>query len=482
MRLWNIAPLPLFLGVIVPCVHAAPAKDSPRINDTVRVVQKTESGVAAVFSQAEESLSMGSGSVIHPEGFILTNDHVIANRPGVVLLKGHKPLNYHIIGALPEKDLCLLRIDTDERLTHIRLGRSNDLLTGEPILCAGNPGGRGVVYSRGIVSSPRFMLSAPNALVMYYFSNDTRDRFIQFDAASNGGNSGGPLINILGEQIGVVARKKLDEENINFAIPVDRVRENLIELFAPEIRKGFNTGITIDPLSEKTSIDTVAKGSPAAKAGLRPGDTIITLGGRPVGGPVDWMAQLLKHKPGDKLKLGTRSGARKRETILRLAPYNAPEVVDLEAPKPGLHFKLCLGSFIKVPDFGKEKIVKWGIARKLDIMAMAEPKTDNFSIQLEGFLKIPRDGIYRLILNSDDGSRLYIGKESIIDNDGPHPAQDVGRLLRLRKGFLPVRIDYFEATGDESLGLFIEDGAGKRESAENLFFHQSEAKPNEAKK
>ena len=115
-------------------------------------------------------------------------------------------------------------------------------------------------------------------------------------------------------------------------------------------------------------------------------------------------------------------------------------------------------------------------------MAMAKPKNDNFSIQLEGFLKIPRDGIYRLILNSDDGSRLYIGKESIIDNDGPHPAQDVGRLLRLRKGFLPVRIDYFEATGDESLGLFIEDGAGKRESAENLFFHQSEPKPNEAKK
>jgi S1-C subfamily serine protease len=482
MRLRNIVPLSLFLGVIAPSLYPAPPKDSPRITDTVRVVQKTENGVAAVFSQAEGSLSMGSGSIIHPEGFILTNDHVIANRPGVVLLKGHKPLNYRIIGALPEKDLCLLRIDTDAPLTNIKLGRSNDLLTGEPILCAGNPGGRGVVYSRGIVSSPRFMLSAPNALVMYYFSNDTRDRFIQFDAASNGGNSGGPLLNILGEQIGVVARKKLDEENINFAIPIDRVRENLVELFAPEIRKGFETGITIDPLSPKTKINTVTKGSSAAKAGLKPGETIITLDGRPIGGPVDWMAQLLKHKPGDELKLEAKSGHRKRETVLKLAPYKEPVVVVLKDPKPGLHFKLCLGNFVKVPDFETEKVVKWGIARKLDILAMAEPKNDNFAIQLEGYLKIPKDGIYRLILNSDDGSRLYIGKESMIDNDGPHPAQDVGRLLRLRKGFLPVRIDYFEATGDASLGVFIQNGPGERESADKLFFHESESKPNEAPK
>jgi hypothetical protein len=318
--------------------------------------------------------------------------------------------------------------------------------------------------------------------VMYYFSNDTRDRFIQFDAASNGGNSGGPLLNILGEQIGVVARKKLDEENINFAIPIDRVRENLVELFAPEIRKGFETGITIDPLSPKTKINTVTKGSSAAKAGLKPGETIITLDGRPIGGPVDWMAQLLKHKPGDELKLGAKSGHRKRETVLKLAPYNEPEVVVLKNPKPGLHFKLCLGNFVKVPDFEKEKIVKWGIARRLDILAMAEPKNDNFAIQLEGYLKIPKDGIYRLILNSDDGSRLYIGQESMIDNDGPHPAQDVGRLLRLRKGFLPVRIDYFEATGDASLGVFIQNGPGERESADKLFFHESESKSNEAPK
>ena len=147
-------------------------------------------------------------------------------------------------------------------------------MTGEPVLCAGNPGGRGVVYSSGIVSSPNFILTAPTALVMRYFSGDVRDRFIQFDAASNLGNSGGPLINALGEQIGVVSSKNPDEENINFAIPIDRVRENLNELFAPEVRRGIFTGITLDPLSQKAEILGVANKSPAGKLGLRPGDVL----------------------------------------------------------------------------------------------------------------------------------------------------------------------------------------------------------------
>ena len=458
----------------------APTADSPRFSETVRVVQKTEAAVAAVFSQAEGSLSMGSGSVVHPGGYVLTNEHVIANRPGVVLLKGHKPLKYRIVGSLPEKDLCLLKVSTKEPLPHyIRLGRSHDLMTGEPILCAGNPGGRGIVYSSGIVSSPRFIVNAPNALTMYYFNTDVRDRFIQFDAASNGGNSGGPLINVLGEQVGVVASKNLKEENINFAIPIDRVRQNLPELFSPEVRKGFTTGFMIDPLAQKVIVAQVEKGSPAAKVGIRPGDHLQTLGGRPLQEPVDWMVQLLRHGPGDTLQLEILAGSKKRKVRLKLAPYATPRTVKLNHPKPGLKFKVCFGEFIRTPDFSEQKTVKAGVAWKLDVPAMGKPRKDHFAIQLEGFLKIPSDGIYRLVLNSDDGSRLLLDGKILIDNDGPHPAQDAGRLVRLAKGYLPIRIDYFESTGDASLGLFIEDSPGKRESAEKLFYHEGErtAKP-----
>ena len=460
------------LFFVAPLCFSATPENSPRVTDTVRIVRKTEPAVAAVFSQAEGRLSMGSGSVVHKDGYVLTNDHVVAGMGGVVLLRDHRlPLEYEIIGRMPEKDLCLLKIQVPQPLAAIRLGRSNDLMTGEPILCAGNPGGRGIVYSSGIVSSPNFILTAPNALVMRYFSGDVRDRFIQFDAASNLGNSGGPLINALGEQVGVVSNKNPDEENINFAIPIDRVRENLNELFAPEVRRGIFTGITLDPLSRNAEIVAVANKSPAAKLGLRPGDVLKSVNEKPLGSCLDWFAHILGQQVGNELKLSVSQGKKSKEVSLKLSEYPTPPTIDIETPKPGLLFEVCHGTFEKAPAMEKQKVVKTGVARALDVLAMGAPKTDGFAIKLEGALKIPDDGVYRIILNSDDGSILRTGKDVIVDNDGPHPAQDVGSLLRLKKGFLPIRIDYFEATGDAELNLFIENSSGQRSDAAPLFFH-----------
>ncbi len=460
------------LFFVAPFCFAATPKNSPRVTDTVRIVRKTEPAVAAIFSQAEGRLSMGSGSVVHKEGYVLTNDHVVAGMGGVVLLRDNRlPLEYKIIGRMPEKDLCLLKVQVPHPLAAIRLGRSNDLMTGEPILCAGNPGGRGIVYSSGIVSSPNFILDAPNALVMRYFSGDVRDRFIQFDAASNLGNSGGPLINALGEQVGVVSNKNPDEENINFAIPIDRVRANLNELFAPEVRKGIFTGIILDPLSQKAKILKVTKKSPAGKLELRSDDVLKSVNGKPLGSCLDWYVYLLGTKVGDELELSVSEGKKTKEVTLNLSEYRIPPTMEIENPNPGLLFEVCHGTFEKAPAMEKQKVVKTGVARALDVLAMGAPKTDGFAIRLKGALKIPDDGVYRLILNSDDGSILRTGKDILVDNDGTHPAQDVGTLLRLKKGFLPIRIDYFEATGDAELNLFIENSSGQRSDAAPLFFH-----------
>jgi S1-C subfamily serine protease len=473
MSLRGIIALPLILGLAAINLPAPPGKGSPRHTPIVRVVQKTEHAVAALFSQKGNVLNMGSGSLIHKGGYVLTNDHVIGGNPGVVLFKGQDPINYTIVGRIPEKDLCLLRAKPLKAIKPLRLGRSDDLVTGEPILCAGNPGGRGIVYSSGIISSPHFMLTAPNALVVHYLRHDVRDRFIQFDAASNQGNSGGALINALGEQIGVVSNKSPGEENINFAIPIDRVRQNLIELFSPEIRKGFETGITIDPLSRKVKVAELSEDGPAVKAGLQAGDMILAINGEALQGPVDWMASLLERKVGDEVKLTLGEGKEKREVTLKLTSYREPKTVQLKNPKAGLRFKVCFGSFVKAPNMAEQKIVKEGIARALDIVAMADPKTDDYAISLEGFLKIPEDGTYRLIINSDDGGIVRIGDEIVLDNDGLHPAQDAGRLFRFRKGFLPIRINYFEATGDAALSFEIEFAGGERQPAAPLFFHEN---------
>lgn len=464
---------PLIFGLSTIDLPAPPERGSPRHTPIVRVVQKTEHAVAALFSQKGNVLNMGSGSLIHKDGYVLTNDHVIGGNPGVVLFKDQNPINYSIVGRIPEKDLCLLRAKPPKAVKPLRLGRSNDLVTGEPILCAGNPGGRGIVYSSGIISSPNFMLTAPNALVVHYLRHDVRDRFIQFDAASNQGNSGGPLINALGEQIGVVSNKSPGEENINFAIPIDRVRQNLIELFSPEIRKAFETGLLIDPLSREVKVIEVEENGPAAKAGIKNGEHVLAINGKPLQGPIDWMARLLEQEVGDELKLTIGRAKEKREVKLKLAPYEEPETVELKNPTPGLRFKVCLGSFVKTPDMAKQKVVKEGIARALDIVGMSDPKTDDFAISLEGFLKIPEDGTYRLIINSDDGGILRIGDQLVIDNDGLHPAQDAGRLFRFRKGFLPIRIDYFEAQGDAALSFDVEFEGGERQPAAPLFFHEN---------
>ena len=169
--------------------------------------------------------------------------------------------------------------------------------------------------------------------------------------------------------------------------------------------------------------------------------------------------------------LSISRGKDKQQVVLKLSAYPTPATIEVKKPKPGLLFEVCHGRFDRAPKLEKQKIIKKGVARSLDVLAMAAPKSDDFAIKLEGFLKIPEDGVYRLILNSDDGSILHIGREVIVDNDGPHPAQDVGTLLRLRKGYLPIRIDYFEATGDAELNFFIEDGSGKRSPATPLFFH-----------
>ena len=346
---------PALLVVAAVC-FADPPENSPRVTDTVRIVRKTEPAVAAVFSQADGRLSMGSGSVVHKDGYVLTNDHVVAGMGGVVLLKDHQlPLEYEIIGRMPEKDLCLLKIGAAKPLDSLRLGRSNDLMTGEPVLCAGNPGGRGVVYSSGIVSSPNFILTAPNALVLRYVSGDVRDRFIQFDAASNLGNSGGPLINALGEQIGVVSNKNPDEENINFAIPIDRVRENLNELFAPEVRRGIFTGITLDPLSQKAEILGVANKSPAGKLGLRPGDVLKSVNGKPLGSCLDWFAHLLVKKwemhrnfPSPKERKRKRFRSSSRNTLPR-PPWR------LKTPNPGSFLQFATALSRRLPPWKSKR-------------------------------------------------------------------------------------------------------------------------------
>jgi S1-C subfamily serine protease len=451
----------------------AAAADSPRNTSTVRLIREVQPGVVAIFSQqAGGNNDTGSGSVIHQDGFILTNDHVVRNRPGVVLLSDDTVLPYRIVGRLPEKDLALVQVTPKQPLKPIPLGRSADLMTGEPVVVGGNPGGQGIVFSSGIISSPAVMINAPSALVMTYFSGDVRDRFIQIDAAINPGNSGGPLINAEGRQIGVVSNKNPREENINFAIPVDRVRQHFAWMVAPEEVNGFWLGIRANPLSDLTVIDEVAKDSPAAKTGLKSGDVLLSVNGKTLRSGMDWVLACVGGQPGQKFNLAYQRGAKRADAVLTAAPYPLAPVVAEAGQKPGLRYNLYYEKLTRLDGLGSLKPVFSGVAPELQTSELARGRTENYALCFEGCLKVPETGFYRLTLDSDDGSRLFLDGHQLIDNDGPHPPQEMGCGVRLAVGLHLLRIEYFQATGGTELKLYLEPQDGeRREVGKDLLFH-----------
>lgn len=458
VRPWHVI---ILLAALSQTAQADPAADSPRRTWQVNVIERVGGSVVAIFSQGDnQTVTSGSGAIIHPSGYVLTNDHVVADRQGVVLVRGQRPLPYRTIGRLWDKDLALIKVDIPQPLVAVPLGRSDDVLSGEPILVGGNPGGRGIVFSSGIVSSADVM-AGMSALAMAYFPDDARDRVIQFDAASNPGNSGGPVINAEGRQIAVVVGKILQEQDINFAIPIDRARRALRDLLLPEQRGNFWTGIELDMATH--TVSRVLDHSPAADAGLTPGDTIISLGDQPVDDDIDFFVALIGHKADEELTVKYTRDGESRSSALKLTEYPAKPGLTTDGRKPGLQYHVYPGRFTRCPDVSKLIATSEGTAEQPRLNQLRGLPDDEFALVMEGYLEIPETGVWTLAIGSDDGSRIYVDGELVANNDGPHPMQWGSGRDRWQQGLHPVRIEFFEATGDADLQVVLnKDGSEQR--------------------
>jgi S1-C subfamily serine protease len=451
---------------------AAMAEDSVRLTPAVKLIRQVKSAVVPVFSFGTNGNGgCGAGAVIHPNGFILTADHVTGDREGVVLF-GLSREPYQVVGRLPEKDLAVLKVAAPQPRVSIPLGRSAEVMDGETVLAIGNPGCRGIVYSQGIVSCASMDPSWPSVLAQSRWLNGARpdsgrDDFIQFDAASNPGNSGGPLINGTGELIGVVASKREKEEAINWAIPVDRARRFFNYLVQPEEAEGFWSGVEVDLLASKATVSAVAQNSPAAKAGLTVGDTILSLDGLPVRHGPDWLLALSGHKTGATLPLCFEHGGQEQKASLTLAAYPVAACVPKKGKSPGLHYALYRpdagAEWRKLPAFSSLKPVAEGSISKLSPDEFVRGSKDNYAVTFRGYLEFPKAGHYRVILASDDGSKCYLNDRVLIDNDFGHPAMPLSRSVRVGAGLVPVRIEYFQGRGERELTLQIQamDHAGQ---------------------
>lgn len=227
-----------------------------RRTTTVEVVEKTKNAVVYISStrlmlqrftpfgadpfwqqfdfgtQVRQVGSLGSGFIVHPDGYIVTNTHVIdrAREITVTLLDGRKYVA-DLVSADTDADLAILKIKTDTPLPAIPLGDSSDLMIGEPVIAVGNPLGFSHSVSTGIVSAVHRDLKSGDVKIILA-------DVIQTDAAINPGNSGGPLLNAYGQVIGINTAVRGDAQNIGFAIQVNRLRDLIPDLLNPaQVRK-----------------------------------------------------------------------------------------------------------------------------------------------------------------------------------------------------------------------------------------------------
>ncbi len=243
-----------------------------------------------VYNQQIKSL--GSGAIISPDGYIITNDHVAGNAvEAIVTMTDGTQHTAKVIGTDKTSDICLLKIE-GKNLPYIKFGNSDEIIIGEWVIALGNPFGLFDINDKpsvtvGVVSS--------NGMNLGSFDNRFYVNMLQTDAAINNGNSGGPLVNAVGELIGMntliyTAQGSTGNIGVSFAIPVNKINRVVNELKTKgKVERDFWTGLKILTINEQISktynlpttrgviITEISKNSPAQKAGLQVEDIIIGL-------------------------------------------------------------------------------------------------------------------------------------------------------------------------------------------------------------
>ena len=279
---------------------------------------------------------IGSGFIVREDGVIVTNAHVVsgANKISVALRDGTS-YPAKLIGIDEQNDLAVLKIDA-KKLPVATLGTSRDLLIGEWAIAIGNPfgfilGNTEPSVTAGVISGTGRNLTARGEGQGVYVD------MIQTDAAINLGNSGGPLVNALGEVIGVnssIYSPSGGSVGLGFAIPIDRARRVTDDLLVHgKVRKPWigvkaeypqQTALTRDALNAGAPIHEVVPGSPAADAGLIAGDVIVRAGERTIRNTYDWDATLLELHVDDVVPLVIRRAGRDMDKKVKVADF--PEV------------------------------------------------------------------------------------------------------------------------------------------------------------
>jgi serine protease Do len=258
--------------------------------------------------QPRERVGQGTGVIVKPDGYIVTNNHVVAQADNIkVKLSDDREYEATVVGTDVETDLAVIKIEA-EGLTAARFGDSAKLEQGEWVVAIGNPFGLDHTVTAGIVSA-----KGRNNMGLATFED-----FIQTDAAINPGNSGGPLVNLYGEVVGInsaISSRTGGNMGIGFAIPSNMVKsvfESIIE--TGSVERGW-LGVSIQALTEDLAksfnfegtqgvlLADVIEDTPAARSGLKAGDIVVKVDSRRTNAPTELLDMVAKTKPGEKVTL-----------------------------------------------------------------------------------------------------------------------------------------------------------------------------------
>jgi len=295
--------------------------------------------------QPEPQQGAGSGVVISPDGYIMTNNHVVedADEKGIeVSFNDKHDMKAKIIGTDPSTDLAIIKVDATD-LPTAAFGNSDEMEIGDWVMAIGNPLGLQGTVTAGIISA-----MGRNIRII----NDSYgiENFIQTDAAINPGNSGGPLVNLNGEVIGInaaIATTNQRYQGYGFAIPINMARtvaEDIIKY--GKVRRGY-IGVSIGPIDETTAlalglksakgvlVQSLVDGGAAEEGGIRERDVILTIDGREVNAPNELQSYIARKHPGDEVTIKLFRDGKSMEKKLSLRARKEENVAVKDSKESG---------------------------------------------------------------------------------------------------------------------------------------------------
>ena len=246
--------------------------------------------------------------IIDAQGHVLTNEHVVSRADAIrVTLADGREYEATLVGADPNNDLAVLRLETDEKVPSVAPGSSADLMVGEPVIAIGNPFGLSNSVTTGVLSALDRSIRSEDRVF---------HGFLQTDASINPGNSGGPLLNAMGELVGINTAIYQGAEGIGFAIPIDVAKRVVHELITRGEVAPVWLGLDLQDLDPHLSevmqlpeqlsgalVSRVRSGSPAAACGVERGDIVTSVDGHPVRGAREFYEILERSTVKQKLRL-----------------------------------------------------------------------------------------------------------------------------------------------------------------------------------